>query len=138
MQIDISELKRKSPLRHLHDSSLKALVEVATTTTHSMNEPLFSAGDRGDSAAFLIYGKVTLESIDGRVICIDHEHTMSEFALSNLKPRMYTATAASNDTVLFWVKDEVLNNMISETLHSQEIDVTDDMSSLANLAYQGA
>ena len=124
MQVDVSELKRKNPLKYFHDTSLKALTEVAKTTEHKKNDEIFSAGDKDKMAAFLIRGSVTLESIDGRVISINHDHDMSQFALANLKPRMYKAVAAADDTVLFWVKDEILDKMLSESLQSQEIAVT--------------
>ncbi|MCP4089470.1 MAG: hypothetical protein GY746_06725 [Gammaproteobacteria bacterium] len=124
MQVDISELRRKSPLKHFNDTSLKVLAEVANTTEHKKNDVIFSAGDEDKMAAFLIRGSVTLESNDGRVTSIDHDHNMSQFALANLKPRMYKVTASTEDTVLFWVKDEVLDKVISESLQSQEIAVT--------------
>jgi len=138
MEVDFKELKKKNPLKHLHDSSLQALAEVTITTRHEKNDEIFCAGDKDKRAAFLISGSVTLKSIDGRVTSIDHNHSMSQFALANLKPRMYTVTATSDDTVLFWVKDEMLDKMISETLQTLEIEVTDDLSSLVNLAYQTA
>jgi len=138
MEVDINKLKEKTILKHLHNSSLKALTEVAITTKHKNNDKLFNAGDDDKRAAFLINGSVTLKSIDGRVVSIDHNHSMSQFALSNLKPRMYSATAASDDTILLWIKDEVLDKIISENLQSQKIAVSGDLSVPARVAVQTA
>ena len=134
----ISELKRKPPLKYFHDASLMALIEVAATSEHKKNDELFSIGDKDKTAVFLIRGSVTLESIDGRLISIDHNHSMAQFALANLKPRLYKAKTTSDDTVLFWVKDEILDITMSENLQSQEIAVADGWAGLANLARQPA
>ncbi len=61
-----------------------------------------------------------MESVDGHVIHVDHDDDMAQFALSNLKPRMYTAIAASGDTVLFWVKDEILD--MASQFHGIKVD----------------
>ena len=120
----ISELNRKTPLKYFHDASLMALIEVAATSEHKKNDELFSIGDKDKTAVFLIRGSVTLESLDGHVISIDHDHSMAKFALANLKPRLYKAKAASDDTVLFWVNNEILGMAISGIWPSQEIAVT--------------
>ncbi len=136
MEVNIDDLHTKQPLHQLSESSLNALAEVAVTRKYAKGEQIFKIGDSQRMAVFLIKGSVTLESIDGRVTSIDLSHSMSEYALSNLKPRMYTATVASDDTVLFWVKDEVLNKLISESLHSQGIAVSDELPVNTRFAYQ--
>ncbi len=92
------------------------------------NDELFSIGDKDKTAVFLIRGSVTLESIDGHVMSIDHDHSMAQFALANLKPRLYKAKATSDDTVLFWVKDEILDITMSENLQSHGIAVNHNLA----------
>jgi len=129
MQVDISELGRKHPLDHFNNATLKALTEVAVTTEYKKNDKIFSIGDEDPMVAFLISGAVTLESIDGQIISIDHNHSMAQFGLANLRPRLYKAIAASDDTVLFWVSNEILDIAISRDWQSQEIAVAHNLSS---------
>jgi len=128
MQVDISELGRKHPLNHFNNATLKALAEIAVTTEYKKNDKLFSIGDKDQMAAFLISGSVTLESIDGQIISIDHNHSMAQFGLANLRPRLYKAIAASDDTVLFWVNNKVLDMAISGGSQSQEIVVAHNLA----------
>jgi len=127
--VDSSELRRKHPLDHFGEATLKALTEIAITKEYKKNDELFSIGGRDNMVAFLIRGSVTLESVDGHALSIDHNHNMAQFGLANLRPRLYKAIASSDDTVLFWVNNEILDMAISGNRQSQGIVVTSNLSS---------
>jgi len=116
----LRKLKRKVPLNRFPNRILKKLLKVAVAKKYTKNDVLFSVGDTEKRAAFLIKGSVIMESVDGRVIHVDHDDDLAQFALSNLKPRMYTAIAATGDTVLFWIKDEILD--MASQIHGIKVD----------------
>ncbi|MCP3669553.1 MAG: hypothetical protein GY814_03815 [Gammaproteobacteria bacterium] len=121
MKVRIWELKKKIPLKDFPELALKVLADVAITTRHNKDEELFCIGDDEKLAAFLIKGSILLESFDGRIHSIDHKHGMSRYALANIKPRMYSAVSASDETVLFWVKDQLLSKLTSQIIMPQDV-----------------
>lgn len=91
----IERLRSLIPLDSLSDEGLDEVCRQIRIKTLPRKTGLFRSGDEDDRTIFLLSGTVQLDSGD-RVESVAAGTDKSRYALANLKPRRYTATATTD------------------------------------------
>jgi CRP-like cAMP-binding protein len=110
--IDKALLQDLIPLNTMTEGNLQALVEHARTRAVAAGSVLFRQGDTDKSVYYLTEGDILLRSGDGAERHVVAGSEDARYALSQLKPRQNTATAATASTVLCF-GDEVLDRLLT-------------------------
>lgn len=88
-------LPKYSPFDAMDQSLLRMLAKNITVKSQNVGFTLFQSGDYDADEYFLISGKVTLKAHDGRENSINAGMDNARFPIARLRPRMYTAVAAT-------------------------------------------
>jgi CRP-like cAMP-binding protein len=110
--MDKALLQDLIPLNTMTEGNLQALVEHARMRPVPAGTVLFRQGDTDKSVHYLMEGDILLEGTDGSERHVIAGSEDARYALSQLKPRQNTATAASQSTVLSF-GDEVLDRLLT-------------------------
>ena len=88
-------LSRYSPFDNIDEKLLQMLAMGIEVKSAAEGFTLFHSGDYDSNEYYLINGSLTLIANDGREKTIDANDSNNRFPISRLRPRMYTAKAAS-------------------------------------------
>ncbi len=89
-------LVQYSPFDTIDQNLLTMLARDIEVRTASPGFTLFNCGDYDANDYYLITGSISLVARDGRENTVNINHANSRFPIARLRPRMYTAKAASN------------------------------------------
>ncbi len=111
--IDLDQLKRFSPLDALTGNGLRQVSEAMTVRKLEPGARLFNKGDRDKLVYFLLDGTVTLRSEPTSLpVFIKADTDAALVPLSRLKPRRYTAVAATVANVAI-IDEDALDNLLT-------------------------
>lgn len=91
-------LKTLIPMDSLSQESLSEIAEEFEVRQYPSGKEIFHEGDQDKNVFFLLEGKIGLASAKEKKT-VDAGTEQSKYALSNFKPRRYTATAGSDASV---------------------------------------
>lgn len=113
MDVSTKILKSKAPFSGLPVDVLTKLAKTAKIKAYTKGATVFSSGATDTKEAFLVYGKVRLESMDGKVTHLKQLDLKARHALSAMKPRKYTAIAETHDTCILWIHSRIIENLLA-------------------------
>lgn len=112
LEIHRDQLTRLVPIGNLSGEAFSQLAEQLTVERVPARTTLFQQGDADDQTYYLLDGEVVLTTRDGRELVVQGDSEAGRYALSNLKPRQYTAVART-DLVVLRLKSAVLDRLVS-------------------------
>ena len=110
MSVPARVIRTKLPLKFLSSRNQKRIADASKLSIYKKGEKIFNMGDRDDYLSFLIRGDIWLEAGDGKTKLIKHNHNSCSYALSKLKPRMFSAISANSHTCILWVNRTLLKD----------------------------
>ena len=112
-KLDTHKFKRLIPIESLPSRGQRELVKHLRIDVLKKGDVVFSNGDRDDDFVYLQNGSLSLVATDNKEIIIESDHDDARSPLSNLKPRRYTATVASNQAVVLRFPGDQLENLLA-------------------------
>lgn len=107
-------LPKYSPFNSLDNDFLTMLARDISLKTGDVGQCLFESGDFDADEFYLISGTISLIAQDGRENLISTDSTNARFPIARLRPRMYTAKAATPISY-FVISASVLDELQSST-----------------------
>ncbi|WP_101757671.1 HDOD domain-containing protein [Oceanicoccus sp. KOV_DT_Chl] len=123
-------LRHYSPFDNIDDKLLQMLAMGIEVKTASQGFTLFSSGDYDADEFYLLNGTINLVANDGRENTINSEDPNTRFPIARLRPRMYTAKAAT-DIRYFVVSASVLDELQRSTRSSNSNVMVQEMQQKA-------
>jgi CRP-like cAMP-binding protein len=108
----VSQIRHLVPLDSINDRSFDRLIARFTIKTLPKKTKVFELGDIDDQSIYLLEGELLLTSQDGKEKTLVGGQGSSLYALSNLKPRQYTATSRT-PVVLANISTEELEQVLN-------------------------
>ena len=105
-------LEKCVPILSLDVDAKDVLLQQCEFRTFLLDQRIFSIGDDDNYYLYLIEGEVELFSKDGKKTILNTESRQSLHPIANLKPRLYTAKAIKNDTVVAFIQADILNKLL--------------------------
>ena len=93
-------------------------------TCYINGQEIFAIGDYDEYEVFLVMGCIELFTKDQRSFMIDISERKAEYAISNMKPRQFSAIAAKHDTCICWIHQKILNHVLKK--HRIDLNQTSD------------
>lgn len=106
-------LRHFKPLDRLSEKQLILLADKAETRHYSKDQSILELGSEDRLEYFLVKGKVSLESFDGRVKEIEADSESAKTAIALLQPRKYQVSALV-DCEFIIVQQSVVEALIEE------------------------
>jgi len=100
------------PVNSLSKQSIAKLESETRIKTYPQDATIFSIGDNDDEHLFLLQGEIGLNSKDGRESKILAGSVQSQYAIANLKPRLFNAKANNENVVIAAVKTDLLDKLM--------------------------
>lgn len=119
MDVSAKILKSKEPFTELPMDVLDKLAKTARIKVYNKDAAIFTSGATDSKEAYLVYGKIRLESLDGKISHLRQVDAKARHALSTMKPRQYTAIAETHDTCILWLQSRIVDNLVAFE-HDQE------------------
>lgn len=119
-------IQNYSPFDSLDEGLLKMLAKDIVLVNRSPGFSLFQSGDYDADEYFLINGTVKLVARDGRENSISAGQESARFPIARLRPRMYTAIAAT-PIRYFVIAASVLDELQRSTRSSNKTDMMVEM-----------
>ena len=113
MEVSAKILKGKVPFTELSLGVLEKLAKTAKIKVYKKDDIIFSRGATDKKEAFLVYGNIRLESVDGKITQLKQLDAKARHALSTMKPRQYTAIAETHDTCVLWLQSRIVDNLVA-------------------------
>lgn len=114
--MDSNLLKRFIPLCSLTPDKLEAVATTAKIETHPSGTRLFTQGDNDPDSLYLLKGRVILAAnVTSRLRFVDADTDDARYALSHLRPRQFTGSAASEVTVAR-INSSLLDRLTAKSL----------------------
>jgi CRP-like cAMP-binding protein len=111
-QADPEMIKHLVPIDSLGPEGLKQISQNMSVRELPKGQVIFKRGDTDKQVVYLISGKVELES-DARKSVVEAGSEQARHALSNLKPRQFTAKAVSAKVVIAHLNSELLDRCMA-------------------------
>lgn len=119
-RFDFSLLNHLVPVNQLSDTDKEVLVEYLHLESYQIGQIIFNEGERDNNVFYLYQGEVELKSRSAQRIYLKAGSNESNYPLSQVHPRQYTATALSDTTILRVDKDKLDNMVASCGIKHQE------------------
>lgn len=131
-------LKQFQPFQGLDTHQLLLLIKQVKCFSLTAGHKLFQVGDIDSNEYFLLEGEITFISHDGTQHNIKHDQPVARRQLSRLRPRQFTASAASTCKVLIIDADviEGLQDELTRQHDDQEDYSVNEVESLEALESQ--
>lgn len=98
--IDVKVFLSLVPLGSLSPESFRQVARHITVKELNAGRVIFRRGDTDNQSVYLLSGKLELTSLDNKEL-VGAESTHAKYALSNLKPRQFTAQAVTKVTLAY-------------------------------------
>jgi len=131
-------LKLFQPFQGLDSHQLLLLIKQVQCFSLSVGHPLFQAGDIDSNEYFLLEGDVAFTSHDGSQHTLKHDQPAAKRQLARLRPRQFTASAATPCKVLV-IDADVIEDLQDELVRQhddQEDYCVNEVDSLESLECQ--
>jgi len=127
----IKVLSQFIPINSLSKESISKLASETKLKTYSEGDRIFAIGDNDDEHLFLLKGEIALYAKDGRQSILKAGSVQGQYAIANLKPRLYDAKANSDEVAIAMVNADLLDKLmiwddtVSDMKNSLSVDEID-------------
>ena len=124
MAVSPKIIRKKRPFNQFDNATVEELAKSARMTCYLKGQEIFAIGDDDEYEVFLVMGCIELVTKDQRSFMIDISERKAEYAISNMKPRQFSAIAAKHDTCICWIHQKILNHVLKK--HRIDLNQTSD------------
>jgi CRP-like cAMP-binding protein len=126
----IKQLSSCIPINTFVKEAFDRLVNVAEFQQCNQNQIIFNIGDNDIYSLFLLDGEIELLSKDGKQSFISADNKQSLHAIAGLKPRLFSALAATDNVLIAKIPTDTLDKLLiwdqsSSNSNSSNVEVSD-------------
>ena len=122
----IQSIYSKKPFSSYDQNQKDESLKEAKVFSYSENQIIFASGENSEFVPYLLSGSMAMQTDDGKAILHNDADQSANFAVAYMNPMRFTAKAASQRTLILWVKRENIEDYIEENTYSVEVDQADE------------